>query len=271
MKQVEKSLAGIGISAKESSIFIALLELQRANISALGRKTGIPRTTLYSALEKFLIKGIAQKVRVGNHTEWGAVPPEELYRVAKNNLQDLKESLPELEKLYGFVSDEVKPAEILIYKSKEGLRKAYQNILNLRRFDRVYTIEGNKSVNAKLKNLDSFVIDWQEAFKKRGIILEGIIGEKSLELIKQAPKKVLQSHIDRKVITTILPSEIMDFDADIIMFKNTAVITVTERNLSFIIHNREIADTLKHLFLALQGIGRRVDMNAYLKNLNSKQ
>ena len=36
----------------------------------------------------------------------------------------------------------------------------------------------------------------------------------------------------------------MDFDADIIMFKNTAVITVTERNLSFIIHNREIADTL---------------------------
>lgn len=61
MKQVEKSLAGIGISAKESSIFIALLELQRANISALGRKTGIPRTTLYSALEKFLIKVLRKK------------------------------------------------------------------------------------------------------------------------------------------------------------------------------------------------------------------
>lgn len=83
----------------------------------------------------------------------GAVPPEELYRVAKNNLQDLKESLPELEKLYGFVSDEVKPAEILIYKSKEGLRKAYQNILNLRRFDRVYTIEGINQLTQNLKIL----------------------------------------------------------------------------------------------------------------------
>lgn len=271
MKQVEKVLAGIGISTKESNIFTTLLQLQRANISALGRKTGIPRTTLYSALEKFLVKGIAQKVRVGKHTEWEAVSPEELYRVAKNNLQDLKESLPELEKLYGFVSDEVKPAEILIYKSKEGLKKAYQNILNLRRFDRVYTIEGNRSVVAKLKNLNSFSIDWQEAFKKKGIILEGIIGEKSLELIKQASPKIMQSHIDRKVITSVLPSEIMDFDADIIMFKNTAVITVVERNLSFIVHNREITDTLKHLFLALQGIGRRVDMNAYLKNFGSKQ
>src|SRR3989344_2196682 len=228
MKQVEKALAGIGVSVRESNIFIALLQLQRANISALGRKTGVPRTTLYTALEKFLVKGIAQKVRVGNHTEWEAVSPEELYRVAKHNLQDLKESLPELEKLYGFVSDEVKPAEILIYKSKE-------------------------------------------AFKKKGIILEGIISEQSLNIVKKAPQEVLQSHIDRNVIITVLPSEVMDFDADIMIFKNTAVITVVERNLSFIIHNREIANTLKHLFVALQSVGRRVDMNAYLKNLSSKQ
>jgi len=271
MKQVEKALAGIGVSVRESNIFIALLQLQRANISALGRKTGVPRTTLYTALEKFLMKGIAQKVRVGNHTEWEAVSPEELYRVAKHNLQDLKESLPELEKLYGFVSDEVKPAEILIYKSKEGLKKAYETILNLKRFDRVYTIEGNKSVSAKFKQLDSYSVDWQEAFKKKGIILEGIISEQSLNIVKKAPQEVLQSHIDRKVIITVLPSEVMDFDADIMIFKNTAVITVVERNLSFIIHNREIANTLKHLFVALQSVGRRVDMNAYLKNLSSKQ
>lgn len=268
MNRIEKALLALGVPTKETAILAGLIELERGSVSDLARKTGLPRTTLYGALEQFLAQGFARKVRVGNHTEWEAASPDELYSLAKDNLREFKEAMPDMEALRGRAERDGKPAEVLIYKSRAGLKKAYESMFELRRHERVYVIEGGRSVQAKLNPaLASYSIEWQGLFKKKGIILESVGSEETITRMKQIAPEVLRAHLDRRIIATMLPDDVMNFGSDIMVFRHTAVITVASKNLSFIIHNPEIADTFKNLFFALQSMGKRFDFNAYVRGV----
>ncbi|MBI2121048.1 MAG: hypothetical protein HYT94_05505, partial [Parcubacteria group bacterium] len=135
-----------GFSAKEGGFLVALLGMKRSTISALGKKTKMPRTTLYTIIEKLEKRGLIHKVRVGNHSEWEVLAPDALYRKVKNSVNDLKESLPELEKIYGAENTVQNRSIITYHETHEGMKKAYESILKLPKGERVYSIEGVRSV-----------------------------------------------------------------------------------------------------------------------------
>lgn len=268
MERIEKTLGQFGLTAKEIKVFIALLKMGHVTVSALSRAVGLPRTTLYLLLESLEKREFIHKIRVHNHNEWEAIDPKALYRRTRDNTDDLKDSLPELEKIYGSSVGQSKPSEIIYYRSREGIKKAYEAIFKLNASERAYIIEGSRSTEAKVKVLrKGYILEWQNAFKKRGIILEAIIGERSLKVLDTVDKEVLQSHIGRMVIASILPDVLMNFDADIISFKDTVVIIIVSKDIAVFIHNHEIAEAFKSLFLIAEQVGKKIDLNTYVKNL----
>ena len=123
----------MGISIKESKALFALLELGSAKMAVLGEKIGMPRTSLYPIVQKLAKRGLAHEVVVHNHKEWQAIAPKEIYKNARENLHLLESAVPELENLQDQISVPKEESEILYYRSEAGVKKAYQQLLKLKK------------------------------------------------------------------------------------------------------------------------------------------
>ena len=75
---LEKYLEEIGLSEKESQIYLALLQVDSESIQDLAKRTGINRTTVYPVLETLEKKGLVSEVQKGKKVEYVAAPPERL-------------------------------------------------------------------------------------------------------------------------------------------------------------------------------------------------
>ena len=140
----EKNLESVGLTQKESKIYFNLLELGSAKISVLGRKTGMPRTSIYPILQKLAEREFAHRVRIGNHEEWESSDPKELYKTARESLGKFGKLLPELEKIRGKFSDKPKRiSEVLFYRGRAGIKKAYWDALKQPKGTRIFSIESS--------------------------------------------------------------------------------------------------------------------------------
>lgn len=265
--EYEKIIESLGLEPKEADVFLALTELGRSTISGLARKLKMPRTSLYNAIEKLSGDGFIGEVKVGNHKEWEAVSPKAFYRKTKERIEDLQDIIPELEKLRGG-DKRHQESEILFYKGREGVRKAYDSILALPKGERVYSIEGFPSVEAKSRRLRrSYMLEWQVAFKKSGLVWETAISEETLGVVKKLDKELLEYHLGRPVIVHIIPAGLMKFSGEIISYKNTLIITSVERDLTIIINNDAVAEMFRNLFTIILTAGKKIDFNAFIADV----
>lgn len=266
MQVIEKALEGIGLSPKEQAVFKALYALGSATLTVLAKKARCPRTTLYPILQRLSDRGFVQRIRVANHFEWQAVEAPVLYRILREQMHEFKTALPLFEALRQMASISNKKQDFVFYESREGVRRAYESMLQLKPYERVFTIEGNGSVLRKMKSFrGSYITDWQAALKRKKIILESLIGEKSVHALQNTEESVRKAHKGRTVITTVLPDEWMDFSIDLLMFRKTVTLISIEENLALSINNPRISEFFHKIFLLMQGLGKRVDLNAMLK------
>lgn len=124
---LKESLEQIGISDRESRVYLALLDLGPTTSSAIIRKTGIASSKIYDVLEKLEQKGLVTHVLVKSKKEFHAVNPTKLSEVIKEKEQIIADILPRLKELYGQTREETQ-AEI--YKGKEGMKKIFEEILD---------------------------------------------------------------------------------------------------------------------------------------------
>ncbi len=101
--QIEKYLQEIGLSDKESSVYLALLQVDNASVLDLAKKTKINRTTIYFVLESLQKKGLISEVQQGKKTYFAAEPPERLETyverqktILEEHSKRLKDMLPEI-------------------------------------------------------------------------------------------------------------------------------------------------------------------------------
>ncbi|HEY4479596.1 MAG: hypothetical protein A3H69_01485 [Candidatus Sungbacteria bacterium RIFCSPLOWO2_02_FULL_47_9] len=251
-----------GLTEKEGGVYLTLLKLERAKVSTLGKKSGFPRTSLYPILEKLLKRGFVRILRIGNHQEWEASEPKEIYKQAKETIKGLEEAVPLLEALKGSLAGHIRTADILFYKSIDGIKKAYDDILKLRRGERVYSIEGNFSQPSKLRRFrKSYMLEWLAKHKKTEVIYEAVESEKLFQLIETIDLELLKGQAGRLVVLTILPDHLMNFDAEIFCFRNTLVIVIVSQDTAIFIHNPEVVEAFRSLFVIAQTLGKKVDFN----------
>ncbi len=111
-------LQEMGLTQNESKVYLALLALKQAKITAIANKADLHPKNAYNALETLIKKGLASYSLEGNVRIFKAETPMKLREVLVERAKRLDKILPEL--LTAFKTEEA-IREISIMKGKEGL------------------------------------------------------------------------------------------------------------------------------------------------------
>jgi len=111
-------LQELGLTQNESKVYLALLALKGAKITAIANKADLHPKNAYNALETLIKKGLASYSLEGNVHIFKAESPMKLREILAERANKLDKILPEL--FTAFRSEE-QIREISILKGKEGL------------------------------------------------------------------------------------------------------------------------------------------------------
>lgn len=120
-------LQDFGLTENEAKVYLANLELGEASVQALGHKSGVKRTTVYTTLEGLKEKGLLSQTKKGKKTLYLAESPETLKTLAERRAQALKTALPELKSIFNLPT--LKP-KVRFYEGREGYVSVYENIIH---------------------------------------------------------------------------------------------------------------------------------------------
>jgi sugar-specific transcriptional regulator TrmB len=270
MQQISTTLDGLGLTKNETQILLALYTLGKSTVADLARQSKMPRTTIYTALSKLQDKEIIMRAKVGKRELWEAVPPKRLLAIKKEQVEKLRDLVPTLEELAN-IPEIADKSTIVQYKGVRGLQRVYDMILDLSKGERVYGFEGGRSTEHKTKKLPKeYSLDWQRKVKQNGIILEVAVSEKLLDLVQVPNTDVQEAVFGRATITYVLPEEVMNFNSDILVFRNNVAI-ITPNNLTAVIINDFAASiAFKQLIKTACMMGRKVDLNALIREVQDK-
>jgi len=150
---------------------------------------------------------------------------------------------------------------------KEALRK----VLKIGKGRRVYGLQGNRSIGKSLEKIEwSFIFEYHDTLKERGIIMEGIAGESALKIFEKLTKKQLESHLGRLTVIYLAPDEFFDFNIDILVFQNIVMIINYDEETILLIKDSYIQETIKNMILLMESCSRKFDLNKYIKELIEK-
>lgn len=128
-----KQLQQLGLSEKESQVYLALLELGVASVAEIGAKAKINRTTTYDILEYLTSYGIASHAGEESKKHYVAETPENLIAYLDKKSADFKEKsssakamLPELKGIYNLAPRKPK---VRFYDGEEGIIAMYEDSL----------------------------------------------------------------------------------------------------------------------------------------------
>ena len=116
----------VGLTARESEAYLALLELQESLVAGVADITKENRTHLYDTLSSLINKGLASCVIKSGKKYFRASNPEKIIDLLREKENLVKESLPELKELY---KPKSKMPVIEVYGEKEGVKTVLQDIL----------------------------------------------------------------------------------------------------------------------------------------------
>jgi len=126
MKSYIDLFNSLGLTEKESAIYVALLELGQSEVSDIAAKAEVKRPTAYFVLEDLKKKGFVSSSVFGKTKRFIAEDPKKLLALEKNKIADLEQALPGL---LGLASrHEYKPGA-RFFSGKLGVRSVYEETL----------------------------------------------------------------------------------------------------------------------------------------------
>ncbi len=116
----------MGLTEKESAVYLASLSLGPAPVARISANAGIKRTTAYTIIEDLKSKGIIMEQITGFKTRYVAAPPQSLRTLMISQLQALDEAMPELSAIYNLPGGE---ALIRHYEGLPAIKGLYEELL----------------------------------------------------------------------------------------------------------------------------------------------
>lgn len=120
------SLKNLGLDEREQTIYLSLLQMEKASAGQIAKKTDLKRSTVYNALYRLLSGGFVSEVEVRNTKIFIATPPNKLENMLENKKRDLKHDLPYLLSVYN--TKPMKP-KVSYFYGLSGIKQLYEDIL----------------------------------------------------------------------------------------------------------------------------------------------
>jgi HTH-type transcriptional regulator, sugar sensing transcriptional regulator len=226
-------LENLGLSEKESRVYMALLQMGSGSVPAISVKAGTKRPTTYLILEELRMKGLVTLLPKKTKAIYIAQSPRILWQELKDKEEIASEKMPELMAIFNAQKEKPK---VTYYQGEE-------NVAGL----------------------------WDEIFKEKEIIFYGSIGQitpgihkqvaKYLDVVKKEKLNVREIlHFDKQSIDfaknnatenhqfKIAPQN-YSLPADNVIFGNkVAIINYKESPVAVVIENGQVALTYRSMF-----------------------
>ena len=238
--EFEKALESVGLAEKESSVYLALLALGRAKVSAISRKAGMNRTTGYGILDSLVAKGLARVSGKEPKQEYAAESPDALIAMLTNELEGKKKELAIagawVPRLKSMQKIEDRP-QVKFYEGADGLKQVYENTLTS-----TETIRAYAAVEEMHTALPNYFPAYYKRRTKSGIAIQTIMPDTPLS------KERASHDAEEARESALVPAEKFGFHPEINIYDNKVMIASWREKLGIIIESAEIADAMKKIF-----------------------
>lgn len=121
--ELAQKLKKLGLSEKETQLYLASLRMGLASITELVRASGLKRATAYLVMEELVQKNLLRRIKLNKKWYYQSQKPEVLRAKIQEKSQILKEILPQLNKL---VQTQSGRPQVQVLEGREGIRQIYK-------------------------------------------------------------------------------------------------------------------------------------------------
>ena len=122
---MDKDIEKLGLSDKETKIYLTALSLGKASVTDLARKAVLKRTTTHLAIEALINLGLLSETKEGKRRMFSPVHPRRLAELARFRANQIEDKMGELLALYN--SPKEKP-KIQVFESVLGMKALYHEL-----------------------------------------------------------------------------------------------------------------------------------------------
>ena len=239
---LEKYLQQLGLSEKESKVYIATLQLGSGSVQEIAQKAGIKRPTTYIIIDELVEKGLVSKNLSAKNTIFTAEGPENLGNLLEQKKYALSSALPLLKNIY---KEESNKPSIKIYEGVDGTKQVYFNTIWMSKTEVLFFSSVKKLISIYPDILDS----WIEHLKKEKISTKELVSPEREDIVYGINDYINNTNSLQEI--HIIPEEMKRkfTNSDNAIFDDKLMfVTLEGKIFTTVIKNKTLADSMRTLF-----------------------
>jgi sugar-specific transcriptional regulator TrmB len=239
IQELAAKLQPLGLSEKESRVYIAALFLGPSSVQKISQQADVNRATAYVILDQLAALGLVSQSQQGKKTVFIAEPPESLERIFEHQRnvinereKELKAILPELQQHERVTND--KAPVVRFYKGIDGVR----------------SVSAENRRHARPNSTVYGMVNYDKAAR---LFPKVIKSAPASRLNKKISSKVIYSYSkgsiesDSKLLRDTKKSD-QPIIADIALYEDRASFATYDQVVGIVIESKEIVAALRQLF-----------------------
>lgn len=191
--EIAISLEEYGFSENESKIYLTLLKKVEASAFEVARETGIPRTTVYAALESLKKQNFVSQIKKNNVAHFTPESPNRLLKLLKRKEEIVNEIMPHIRALSARNLD-APTAKLFI--GVEGIKTGLEDILETLKDQKIKQIHATSQPDL-IDYLPKYFPSWLKSREELKVFThlilpksaEGYLKSNSLREVRILPEK----------------------------------------------------------------------------------
>lgn len=230
-------LKRLGLSDKESGIYLALLSVGTSTISDIAKRSAIPRPAIYRTLPSLLQRELITETIRGKRTLYAATHPSKLINLIDDTTEDIHAVLPDLTREY--TAKNSTPL-VRVLHGKDGIRSIFHDLVTtLKRGETFYRYSAPNDISAVESYLPRDYRATRDAKKLERLVITS-------ESIKATKKSRLERGIK------VLPAKSdFDFNTTQIIYGDKIAFIDYTAEIGLVVENARLANFHRTIFLAL--------------------
>ena len=243
---VHDALESIGLSKKESDVYLALLQTGRASAYLISQKSGLKKPTTYVILDELLKKGLVYRIPGEKKHLYTARSPEEMFILAEQDLimrqkkiTDAKRVLPELR---AFTKGKETKVSMLYFEGVSGIKQMLEyGEEEMREKEMVGFYAVHPEMHKGLA--EYFQYDWGEYLLGLGVTTRGIVPDHPPSLTSF---RKVDAKYNRRI--RIIPYDKYSSEISFDVIGNMTRIQDYKNLQGVLLENPDVAKTVREIF-----------------------
>ncbi len=226
--EIQKVLENLGFSSNEIKVYLTLNDHGSTKAGRIAKLAKLDRSSCYNSLSSLQEKGLISYVLIGKIKWFQATGPKRLLEYLKEQEEDIKEILPELNARHKASKIE---GQVRLFKGIKGIKSIFQDIIRTKKDNFVFGSEGQFS-----EKIPEFALQFDRLKKENKIKTQLIIRKDKKELdSKTTEYKYLPNIEESTAVTNIYGNKV-------------AILIWTDEPEGIIIENEASAKAFKSYF-----------------------